>query len=194
MKKTDGEAAPLNPEFIECWARKAADIAYRLLGLRGTYSIVQIDEPSIEEDGRLNTQTNTIELNLALLCPFPPESTGSRQFQNEYERLRDENYRAALKVCYVVFHEMRHLYQVQVVQAYNANQMLGSKLVPQPENDKKCMLWKAELSCVPSDGEIETDANEFAYYLTNRYPVKIPMMRTSRRIGAFKRRYDRITL
>lgn len=99
-----------------------------------------------------------------------------------------------LKVCYVVFHEMRHLYQVQVVQAYNANQMLGSKLVPQPESDKKCMLWKAELSCAPSDGELETDANEFAYYLTNRYPVKIPMMRTSRRIGAFKRRYDKITL
>ena len=42
--------------------------------------------------------------------------------------------------------------------------------------------------------DIEADANDFAYYLSNRYPIRLPMLRTSRRLGAFKRKYDKVEI
>ena len=42
--------------------------------------------------------------------------------------------------------------------------------------------------------DIEADANDFAYYLSNRYPIQLPMQRTSRRLGAMKRKYDKVEI
>ncbi|MBQ1491929.1 MAG: hypothetical protein IIZ39_08200 [Blautia sp.] len=92
-----------------------------------------------------------------------------------------------MKVNYLVFHEMRHLYQKKTVEAYMINQTLGGKLVPQPESDKKCQLWLEGLK--DGVGEVEEDANDFAYYLTNRYPFNHPMMQKGRRLAAMKRKY-----
>ena len=43
-----------------------------------------------------------------------------------------------------------------------------------------------------AETELESDADDFAYYLTNRYPSVLPLYRTNRRIGAFKRKYDKV--
>ena len=87
---------------------------------------------------------------------------------------------------------MRHLYQKRVVEAYTINKKLGGRLVPQPESDKKCELWLAEMKNPAPNQDIEEDANDFAYYLSNRYPIELPMLRTSRRLGVMKRRYNKV--
>ena len=183
---------------IENCAKKAAYIAHTVLGLNCPYSVALINDPALDVDGRLDTHENVIQLNLALLKPFPPDVFfGPCEEISEEEQRIDEDYRHMLKVCSVVFHEMRHLYQKIAVQAYMINKRLGSRMIPRLESDKKCELWLKEMQSdvtVDDEQDIEADANDFAYYLSNRYPNCLPMMRTSRRLGAFKRKYDKIEI
>lgn len=183
---------------IKIYAEKAAYISHTVLGLECPYAIALINDPTLTVDGQLDTKENVIQLNLAKLKPFATDVIvrQSEEMSEEYRRL-DEDYRHMLKVCFVVFHEMRHLYQKMAVQAYTTNKMLGGRLAPQPESDKKCEMWLKEMqSNVMGDDkqDIETDANDFAYYLSNRYPIRLPMLRTSRRLGAFKRKYDKVEI
>ena len=97
---------------IENCANKAAYIAHKVLGLDCSYSIALINDPTLTVDGQLDTQENVIQINLATLKPFPPDSMVGQDEEMSEEDLRiDEDYRHILKVCVVVFHEMRHLYQ-----------------------------------------------------------------------------------
>ena len=177
---------------IERAAENAAKVAYSVLGLDCKYDVDIISDPSIPEDGLLDTQTNTIILNLAKLKPFSPDEAGAKDVRTEEDRLLDESFRHLMKICYVVFHEMRHLYQKRVVEAYTINKKFGGRLVPQPESDKKCELWLAEMKNPAPNQDIEEDANDFAYYLSNRYPIELPMLRTSRRLGVMKRKYNKV--
>ena len=177
---------------IKATAEKAAAIAHSFLGLDCPYSIALIDKPGIAEDALLDTQQNEIQINLALLKPFSAEEMPSMEPRTEEEREQLENYRHMMKVNYLVFHEMRHLYQKKTVEAYMINQSLGAKLVPQLESDKKCQLWLEGLK--DGVGEVEEDANDFAYYLTNRYPIQRPMVQKSRRLAAMKRKYDKVPI
>lgn len=183
---------------IENCAKKAAYIAHMVLGLNCPYSVTLINDPALDVDGRLDTHENVIQFNLALLKPFPPDAFfGSCEEFSEEEQRIDEDYRHMLKVCSVVYHEMRHLYQKMAVKAYTINKRLGSRMVPQLESDKKCELWLKEMQSdvtVDNEQDIETDTNDFAYYLSNCYPNYLPMMRTSRRLGAFKRKYDKVEI
>ena len=114
--------------------------------------------------------------------------------ETEEDQTLDENYRHMMKVYSLVYHEMRHLYQKQAVNIYAINKKLGGKTLPQPESDKKCALWLSEMKDPGPNQDIEADADDFAYYLTNRYPVKLTMARTSRRLGAMKRKYDKVEI
>ena len=183
---------------IEICAKKAAYIAHTVLGLDCPYSIALINDPTQAVDAQLDTRENIVQLNLATLRLFPPDAMVAQgEEMSEDDRQIDEDYRHMLKVCSVVFHEMRHLYQKMAVRSYAINQKLGGRVAPQPESDKKCELWLKEMgNYVMSDGEqdIEADANDFAYYLSNRYPIQLPMLRTGRRLGTFKRKYDKVEI
>ena len=96
---------------IERAAENAARVAYSVLGLDCKYDVDIISDPSIPEDGLLDTQTNTIILNLTKLKPFSSDEAGAKDVRTEEDRLLDENFRHLMKICYVVFHEMRHLYR-----------------------------------------------------------------------------------
>ena len=183
----------LNQQQIETIAKNAAHVAYKVLGLTCPYTVELINDPSINEDGLLDTQENRILLNLAKLEAFPPSSFVSPPEDEEL----DADYRLMLKTCYVVFHEMRHLYQKQAVLAYSIYKRLGGGF-PLPESVKKCELWLSEMKeggpgedAEVREGELESDADDFAYYLTTGYPSVLPLYRTNRRIGAFKRKYDK---
>ena len=107
----------------------------------------------------------------------------------------DENYRHTMKVYSLLYHEMRHLYQKRAVEAYMINRSLGGgRTVPALESDKKCALWLSEMRAPAPDQDIEEDAEDFAYYLSNRHPIQLPMLRTSRRLAAMKRKYDKIEI
>ena len=185
----------LDNDRIRATAEKAAKVAYTVLGLDCPYSVAFINEPDIPEDARLDTQGNIIEINLAKLEPFPTEvMVGVPEQMTEEERRVDEDYRHIMKICSLVFHEMRHLYQKQAVNGYLINKATGGRMAPQPESDKKCALWLSEMQAPGPDQDMEEDANDFAYYLTNRYPAKLPMQRTNRRLGAMKRKYDKVEI
>ena len=181
---------------IELWAKKAAFVAYSVLGLDCNYSVLLIDDPSVNEDGRLNPSTHEIQLNLAKLKPFPPQEEEQKTIHTEEERQLDETYRLLMKTCYVIFHEMRHLYQLQAVRIYELKRMMGGNTMKLLESAKKCELWMSEMqSDSPMETtDIEADANDFAYYLTNRFPIKLEMLKTNRRIGVFKRKYDKVII
>ena len=70
----------------------------------------------------------------------------------------------------------------------------GGRTVPALESDKKCALWLNEMRSPAPNQDIEEDAEDFAYYLSNRYPIQLPMQRTNRRIAAMKRKYDKIEI
>ena len=164
-------------------------MAYTVLGLDCEYSVTLIDDPSIIEDGLFDTKDNSIMLNLAQLNPFPPGTFG-----NEDNSALDEDFRLVMKICYIIYHEMRHLYQKRAVEIYTINKMMGGKMLKPLESDKKCELWLMEIQEPGENTDIEEDSDDFAYYLTNRYPIKLPMMRTNRRLGAMKRKYNKVEI
>jgi len=188
----------LDRDRIENEARKAAVVAHTVLGLSHEYSVILIDDPSVPEDARFDTTKNEIQINLDRLKPFSVDEAGTGRIDlSEEDKLIDENYRHLLKICYLVFHEMRHLYQKEAVLIYTINKKLGGHSLPPLESDKKAALWLEEMkdeNIPPEEQDIEADANDFAYYLTNRYPIQLPMARTNKRIGAMKRKYDKIPI
>lgn len=148
-----------------------------------------------------NNRTATIYLNLSKLTPFSTDVIPSGPLSTPEEKDLDENYRHLMKICTVVYHEMRHLYQRRAVELYMINQFTGGG-IRQLESKKKCELWKSELECyILGEGgineagdyatDLESDADDFAYYLSNRYPINLTMLRTNKRIGIFKRKYDK---
>ena len=175
---------------IESIAKEAAVVAYTVLALDCDYSVSLIDDPTIIEDGLFDTKDNIIMLNLARLEPFPP---GTLIIEME-DPDQDENFRLVMKICYIIFHEMRHRYQKRAVEIYTLNKMLGGKMFKPLESDKKCELWLKEMQETGETTDIEEDCDDFAYYLTSRYPIELPMTRTNRRLGAMKRKYDKMEI
>lgn len=190
----------LSNKQIEAEAQKAAEVAYAILGLDCNYSIVLINDPDVSEDARIDTTKNEIQLNLNKLQPFQREIASLYdEIKTDKDRLADENYRHLLKICYLVFHEMRHIYQIQAVNIYSVKKRMGGYSgVSSLESEKKAARWLEEMKddCTipPESRDTEADANAFAYYLTNRYPRKLPMAQTNRLIGAMKRKYDKIPI
>ena len=182
----------LTNEQIKAHAEKAAVVAHSVLGLSRPYTVVLINEPEITEDARFDTTKNEIQINLSLLQPFPKEVVPIDD--EDADPLIAENFRHWLKVCYLVFHEMRHMYQKEAVHIYSVNQIMGGHSIPPLESDKKCALWLKEMQGEGRGPEVEADADDFAYYLTCRYPMTIPMAKTNRRLGAMKRKYDKVQL
>ncbi len=190
----------LNRTQIEKCAQKAGIVAYKVLDLDCKYSIVLIDDPAVSEDARLDTTKYEIQINLAQLQPFPVEIAGvGEENLTEENKQSDEDFRHILKICYLVFHEMRHIYQIEAVNIYSLKlRMGGYSRIASLESDKKTAQWLQEMKkdCnIPfQDRDSEADANDFAYYLTNRFPQQMAMLKTSRRLGAMKRKYDKIPI
>ena len=186
----------LTDEQIERIAKDAARVASELLSLEKEYTISVIDDPNYIQDGLLDTQESSIIINRATLEPYPVESYPPKPDATEDDLEFNENVRTALKICFITYHEVRHLYQVWAVNNYTINKMLGGRMAKQPESDKKCALWAEELKSYRLDDgrswDVEEDADAFAYYLLHRYPVPSEMTITDRRLGVFKRKYNKI--
>lgn len=180
---------------IEQYARRAARVAYFVLGLDCRYSLALVEKPDIGEDALLDTRRNQIQLNLALLKPFSTEVMPSDEPATEEGRVLDENYRHMMKILYLVFYEMRQLYQMRVVEAYVEREKYGpAGRAPVPEDDETCVRWLEELKAPGPDRDISDDADAFAYYLTCRYPETITMLESNGRLAEMKRRYDAVEL
>ena len=184
---------------IEDLAHKAAKVAHTVLGLDDEYSIVLYEKPEMPCDAYFNTYQNEIQINLSQIKPFPEEAFCNIDGNpSDNHQLPDEDARLHLKICFLVFHEMRHLYQKKVVNVFSINERMGEHFIPPLESDKKAALWLEEMKegCTipPETRDVELDADAFAYYLTNRYPVERPMAQTSRRIGAMKRKYNKVPI
>jgi hypothetical protein len=82
----------------------------------------------------------------------------------EEDKQIDENYRHMMKIFFLVYHEMRHLYQKRAVNVYLINQRLGGSVLRPLESDKKCALWLSEMQAPGPNQDIEEDADDFAYY------------------------------
>ena len=189
-----------SPTQIVHVAKKAAAFAARVLPVTVTYTVELINDPSITEDGLLDTHERKIILNLAQLRPFTVDSFVDRPGtppENMLTPDQKEKWGMILKICSLTFHEMRHLYQVTEVRAYTLNKAYG-RLVPQHESIDKCERWLKELTTYKLNEnectEVEKDADDFAYYMSNRYPFVNELLKTNRRIGAFKRKYDKVLI
>ena len=179
--------------------RKSADVAAQFQGIDVPYSVSLIDDPSFEQDGLFGTGNNEIVINLATLKPYPLSSIPLKSENPTDEEIKEnENLRYALKATFIVFHEMRHLYQKCAVTAYAINRMMAGREIHLLESDKKCSLWESEMKAYTlgegNDTDLEADAEAFAEYLIHRYPVKIKMTQTSKRMGALKRKYDKVAI
>ena len=101
-------------------------------------------------------------------------------------------------MSFITYHEVRHLYQVWAVHVYTVNKLYGGTIAKLPESKKKCELWAEELASYQLDElrewDIEADADAFAYYLLHRYPLCTEMPITDRRLGALKRKYNKIEI
>ena len=177
---------------IKHYATDAATIAEELMGIITRYTISVVDDPTRCEDAMFNTHTNEIIINLAALEPFQPLSSSA--LSTPASDPFTTRMRLILKIYFLIYHEMRHLYQVEAVRRYQVNKMLGGKELEPFESDKKCQLWLNEMSPdYEGDGikDIEYDADEFAWYLLSFHPYPMELKKSSRRIGVFKRKYGK---
>lgn len=192
-----GDGKMIDQSLLEKVVIRSAKVAALFLGIGITYSVRVINDSSLIQDGLFGADGNEICINIARLEPYPQSALPLRsKSPTEEEKKSNEDIRYALRATYIVFHEMRHLYQKRAVEAYAINRMLGGgRSIPPLENDKKCALWEQELKEYKlgsaENTDIEADAETFATYLIHRYPVKIEMKQSSRRMGAMKRKYDR---
>ena len=108
----------LTPERITTVAKNAAHVAYTVLGLDCPYSVQIIDRRELPFDCLLRDRDNTIQLNLSHLEPFSQSVMPASDLKTEEDYELDENYRHTMKICSVVFHEMRHLYKKRAVEIY----------------------------------------------------------------------------
>lgn len=185
----------ISEETMQRVIEKSAAVAYSVLGLDNKYSVKLINDPAYVQDGLFGSEGNEVIINLATLKPYPQSAYPLKPNATPEEAELNKDIRLAIYATYVVFHEMRHLYQKRAVEIYLLNRFMGSKSFPQLESDKKCAIWEQELKEYKlGDGmvwDIEEDADAFANYLIHRYPTAIPMKTTNRRIGALKRKYDK---
>ena len=65
---------------------------------------------------------------------------------------------------------------------------------PDMETSLKMLQIAEKDADIDEEPDIEEDCDDFAYYLTNRYPIELPMMRTNRRLGVMKRKYDNVEI
>ena len=189
----------MDNEQIGKLAERAAKVAHMILGLEDEYSVILYEKPEMPGDAYFNTYQNEIQINLSQLKPFPEEAFCDIDGNSsEDHQIPDEDARLHLKICFLVFHEMRHMYQKKVINVYSINKRMGGHVIPPLESDKKAALWLEEMKdgcTIPSDKrDVEADADAFAYYLTNRYPTERPMALTNRRIGAMKRKYNKFSI
>ena len=128
----------LSPERITTVAKNAAHVAYTVLGLDCPYSVEIIDRRELPFDGLLRDRDNTIQLNLSHLEPFSQSVMPASDLKTEEDYELDENYRHTMKICSVVFHEMRHLYQKRAVEIYHLNRFLGAKSIKPLQSLNSC--------------------------------------------------------
>ena len=188
----------LDEQKLQKVAEKAARTAVNLLSMEKKYTVKLINDPEIIQDALFGTQENEILINLAMLKPFPQSALPLSPNATEEEIEKNTDIRIILMVCYLTFHEIRHLYQKWAVEMYLINRLMGSKSFHQPESDKKSALRESELKAYElGDGkswDIEEDADAFAAYLLHRYPAKMDLGKTDRRMGVLKRKYDKIEI
>lgn len=216
----------LNRTQIEHIAVTASQTAYHILGLECEYSIELFEDPNTNDDGRMDMLDNVVMLNLAVLKPhrmYDDFDESAKKLLSEYaaakgltpeqKTLCQENFDHAMYVQFVVYHEMRHLYQVEVLRNYMFNNFFGEKSEPQPESDRTCELWLREMwnygeeepRCDRGNAtnapaveqptlDIEADADAFAIYLLQRTYRAHGGSTTNHKITKMKRRYNRIPL
>ena len=178
-KQRDSILAIFDENQIKSMAEDAAYIAKSILQIGWIdHSITLIDKPRIKYDALINLQTNEIQINLGKLKPLP---------ENCFKNTCTVKYRLLLAIYEDVYHEVRHSYQKLAIQAYYEEWPF------QFENKETCMLWLKDLNTEKSE-ICEADANDFAYYLVHRFPIRKPMVTRNRKLNRLKKRYDMIDL
>ena len=95
-------------------------------------------------DTNLNTNTNS---NTKTKTNHNPGDYEERDEERKSEEEpSDEDYLHALRVCYVTYHEMRHLYQKCAVEVFRVNKLMGGKVLEPLESDRKCEIWEREMT------------------------------------------------
>ena len=174
----------------------AARVAFDILGLAensSAYSIELIDEPSISEDVLTSVSKKIIFINLPQLEPFPVETVPVSDLGTDEDKFYYENYRYILKICYSVFYVVRRIYQRRAVEIYINNRSADHMIMPL-ENEIRCRQWLKEMENPELAHDIEEDADDFAYYLTNRFPIERESYETDRSLMEFKKKYDSIPI
>lgn len=178
-KQRDENIAIFSEDLIKSMAEEAAYIAKFILQIEWfPHSIVFIDKPRIKYDAFVNIETNEIQLNLGKIQPLP---------ECCFENHCGIEKRFVIAIYNAVYHEIRHIYQNLVVRAYL------EKWPYLYEKREVCELWQKDLNTSVSD-ILEKDANDFAYYLAHRFPIRGPMAETNKMRNEMKKKYDMIEL
>ena len=173
---------------IEKCAKDAARIADAILELGWDYTIILINDPHNPSVGTLDLVTDEIAINLAVLKPYPVETLSHLCDVPEDA----EDFALLLKVYFVVYHEMRHLYQKLALELYAYYKTDTSvELLESPET---CERWLAAINHQNVKSEAEVDADCFAAYLIARFPIQKQIKGSDERTAEFKRRYDKIEI
>lgn len=133
-------------------AGKSAAAAASVLGLQElqktssfSYSVLIIHDPSAPAS-QLHAEDHVIELNTAVLTPFPKTLVPLPPDAADVEQESNRQLRLALKVSYLVYREMRHLYQKLAVEIYTTNKLMNwdTYTLPMLESEAVCEAWRRD--------------------------------------------------
>ena len=186
-------------DFIARWVESAMYVADTVLGLKSYMTTEYISNTSLPFDGICQASEgglSTLIINEPMITPMPVEMIGTQESYAalpKAEKAAVDKMLFIMKICYIVFHEMRHVYQRDVVHAFTANPA-GRKM---PESAETCGLWKSELdkcTALESRSEVlEQDAEDFACYMISRYPESMPVNKADWYLKLAEK-YDRVKI
>ena len=162
----------LDHKFVIKWVESAMYVADSVLGLTSLYDSTYVSDENVPCDFYTQVFKNGCTMLVANEAMIKPWDLQKLFQSTKVEKfLNNTDFGSILAICFGVFHEMRHIYQKDIIEASR-----GGKYAPRiGVSPETCAIWTNNLKKYPSLDNIDShnvinqDARLFAGYLVSRF-------------------------
>lgn len=183
---------------FEIWVEAALYVSLKVLGMEHMYNMIDVEyshDPNTKFDAlwrRTVIGCDSIIINKSIIIPFPISAFYDMNCvlgASEEGKRHMVKFAYIMKICYLVYHEVRHIYQACAADPHHTS-------IDEPERTRKA--WAKAMNSCKNDINnrsliLEKDADDFAFYLSSRFPEDLGI----EDIAKFKEyidKYDRVSI